>query len=82
MLYDRICFSFTGGAISWVSCLQPCTDLSTTKAKYVATSEACKEAIWLTRLVGDLGITREIPILHNDSIRGNLESKWALLIRV
>ncbi|MCO5583240.1 hypothetical protein L7F22_037149 [Adiantum nelumboides] len=32
-----------------------------------AASEACKEAIWLTRLVGDLGIVREIPVLHCDS---------------
>ncbi|MCO5577494.1 hypothetical protein L7F22_031325 [Adiantum nelumboides] len=35
--------------------------------KYVATSDACKEAIWLTRLVGDLGIVGEVPVLHCDS---------------
>ncbi|MCO5582362.1 hypothetical protein L7F22_036256 [Adiantum nelumboides] len=35
--------------------------------EYVAASEACKEAIWLTRLVGDLGIVREILVLHCDS---------------
>ncbi|MCO5567121.1 hypothetical protein L7F22_020807 [Adiantum nelumboides] len=40
--------------------------LSTTEAEYVAASESCKEAIWLTRLVGDLGIVGEIPMLHCD----------------
>ncbi|MCO5550233.1 hypothetical protein L7F22_003716 [Adiantum nelumboides] len=60
-------YTFAGGAISWLSRLQSCVTLSTTEAEYVAASEACKEAIWLTRLVGDLGIVREIPVLHCDS---------------
>ncbi|MCO5567257.1 hypothetical protein L7F22_020946 [Adiantum nelumboides] len=60
-------YTFTGGAISWLSRLQSCVMLSTTEAEYVAASEACKEAIWLTRLVGYLGIVREIPVLHCDS---------------
>ena len=41
--------------------------MSTTEAKYIATSEACKEAIWLTRLVTDLGIAVEIFTLYCDS---------------
>ena len=41
--------------------------MSTTEAQYIAASEACKEAIWLTRLVRDLGITVEMPTLHCDS---------------
>ncbi|MCO5551899.1 hypothetical protein L7F22_005406 [Adiantum nelumboides] len=60
-------YTFAGGAISWLSRLQSCVTLSTTEAEYVAVSEACKEAIWLTCLVGDLGIVREIPVLHCDS---------------
>ncbi|MCO5556229.1 hypothetical protein L7F22_009775 [Adiantum nelumboides] len=60
-------YTFAGGAISWLSRLQSCVTLSTTEAEYVAASEACKEAIGLTRLVGDLGIVREIPVLHCDS---------------
>ncbi|MCO5599310.1 hypothetical protein L7F22_053411 [Adiantum nelumboides] len=60
-------YTFAGGAISWLSRLQSCVTLSTTEAEYDAASEACKEAIWLTRLVGDLGIVREIPVLHCDS---------------
>ena len=39
----------------------------TTEAEHVAASEACKEAIWLIRLVGDLGLGDDMPILHSDS---------------
>ena len=60
-------FMFTGGAVSWRSRLQDCTSMSTTEAEYIAASEACKEAIWLARLVRDLGITIEMPTLHCDS---------------
>ena len=60
-------FMFTGGAVSWRSRLQNCTSMSTTKVEYIAVSEACKEAIWLARLVRDLGITVEMPTLHCDS---------------
>ncbi|MCO5560000.1 hypothetical protein L7F22_013605 [Adiantum nelumboides] len=60
-------YTYANGAISWFSRLQSSTTLSTTEAEYVATSDACKEAIWLTRLVGDLGIVGEIPVLHCDS---------------
>ena len=59
-------FLFAGGAISWRSCLQSCTSLSTTEAEYIAASDASKEAIWLARLVGDLGI-QQVPVLHSDS---------------
>ena len=61
-------FMFTSGVVSWQSRLQNCTSLSTTtEAEYIATTEACKEAIWLTRLVRDLGMTVEMPTLHCDS---------------
>ncbi|MCO5610678.1 hypothetical protein L7F22_064919 [Adiantum nelumboides] len=60
-------FTMAGGAISWRSRLQTCVTQPTTEAKYAAASEACKEAIWLGRLVTDLGIKKEIPMLHCDS---------------
>ena len=60
-------FTFMGGAVSWISRMQRCTALSTTKAEYVAASEACKEALWLSRLVADLGCTNDTPLLHCDS---------------
>ena len=40
--------------------------MSTTEAEYLVASELCKEAIWLARLVGDLGISVEVPTLHCD----------------
>ena len=60
-------FQFMGGAISWRSRLQKCTALSTTEAEYVAASEACKEAVWLSRLACDMGISKLVPILFCDS---------------
>ena len=60
-------FMFIGGAVSWRSQLQNCTSMSTIEAKYIAAAEACKEAIWLARLVGDLGISVKVPTLHYDS---------------
>ena len=41
--------------------------MSTTEAEYIATLEACKEAIWLARLLGNLGVSIEVPTLHCDS---------------
>ena len=60
-------FMFVGGAVSWQSPLQSCTSMSTTEAEYIAALEACREAIWLTWLVKDLGITMEMPTLHCNS---------------
>ena len=60
-------FTLAGGAVSWRSRLQTCVTQSTTEAEYVAASEACKEAIWLGRLVTDLGIKEQTPMLHCDS---------------
>ena len=37
------------------------------KAEYIAATEACKEAIWLSRLVGDLELQDEALVLHCDS---------------
>ena len=54
-------YTFSGCAISWRSILQDCTSVSTTEAEYVGASEACKEAIWLTHLVGDLDLEQKLP---------------------
>ncbi|MCO5558109.1 hypothetical protein L7F22_011686 [Adiantum nelumboides] len=64
---SRYVFTFTRGAVSWISRLQKCVALSTTEAEYVAATEATKEALWLMRLVGELGIDAKIPVLHCDS---------------
>jgi hypothetical protein len=48
-------FTLAGGAISWMSKLQNIVSLSTIEKKYVATSYACKEVVWLKGLFGEFG---------------------------
>jgi len=48
-------FLFNGGAISWTSKQQKSVATSTTEAEYMAASMAAKEAVWLQRLLGELG---------------------------
>ncbi|MCO5565162.1 hypothetical protein L7F22_018835 [Adiantum nelumboides] len=60
-------FTMARRAISWRSRLQTCVTQFTSEVEYVATSEACKEAIWLGQLVTNLRIKEETPMLHYDS---------------
>ena len=56
-------FTLASGAVSWVSKLQTVVALSTTEVEYMAATEACKEAIWIKRLVEELGHTQQnIPV--------------------
>ena len=48
--------------MSWKSSKQPTTADSTTKAKYIAVSDAAKEAVWLKKFITDLGI---VPMILN-----------------
>ena len=47
-------FTLGGTTISWMSSLQEVTNLSTTKAEYIATAESFEEAQWLKGLIGEL----------------------------
>jgi hypothetical protein len=49
-------FTLAGGPICWKSMIQSTVAMSTTKAEYMSTAEAAKEALWLTGLVKELGI--------------------------
>lgn len=51
--------TFVGGAVPWQSKLQKCVYLSTTKAKYIAAAEACKEVLWMKHLLQELGHKQE-----------------------
>ncbi|KAH9697830.1 hypothetical protein KPL71_023776 [Citrus sinensis] len=53
-------FTLGSGAISWMSVKQSCITDSTTKAEYVATSEAAKEAIWLRKFLRNLEV---VPVI-------------------
>ena len=49
-------FQLAGSTISWRSQRQSVVALSTTEAEYISLSSATQEAIWLRRLMGDLGL--------------------------
>lgn len=65
-------YLLNGGPVSWTSTQQKSVSVSTTEAEYVALSEASKEAIWLRRLLSDMGKTQENPtILWGDNQGAN-----------
>ena len=53
------------GAISWNCRKQPTIALSTTEAEYMATSQCTKEAMWIRKLLEDVGYVQEnaMPIM-------------------
>jgi hypothetical protein len=48
-------FTVNGTPISWSSKRQATIALSSTEAEYMAATQAAKEAVWLRRLLGELG---------------------------
>jgi Reverse transcriptase (RNA-dependent DNA polymerase) len=54
-------FMFGGAAVSWGSKKQTSVALSSTEAEYIAASYAAKEAIWLRRLLTELGLDTSSP---------------------
>ncbi len=52
-----------GGAISWSSKRQPTIVLSMTKAEYMASTQATKEAIWMTKLMKGFGYMKEKKVM-------------------
>jgi hypothetical protein len=52
-------FMMGGGATSWSSKRQPTIALSTTEAEYMASTQATKEAIWMNKLMKELGYMKE-----------------------
>ena len=49
-----MCFSLGSAMISWGNRKQKSVALSIAEAEYMATCEACTEAIWLRKLISDL----------------------------
>jgi len=60
-------FTLAGGAVSWISKLQTVVALSTTEAEYMAATQACKEAIWMQRLLEELRHKQRVISLYCDS---------------
>ena len=42
--------TFLGGTVSWQSRFQKCIALSTTEAELIASTEACKELLWMKKV--------------------------------
>ncbi|CAM8908990.1 unnamed protein product [Rhodiola kirilowii] len=60
-------YTWNGNCVSWKSQLQLIVTLSSTEAEYVAVTEAVKEALWLTGIVGETEGRVPVPHLHMDS---------------
>ena len=56
-------FTLYGGAVSWQSRLQPTIARSTCEAEYMAANAACLEALWLRKLMTDLGRPMTAPLM-------------------
>lgn len=54
-------FLVSGGAVSWSSRKQPIVALSTTKAEYIAASDASRELLWLRALTTELNTPFNSP---------------------
>ena len=54
-LTDGYVFKLFGGVISWMSRKQSVVSLSTRKDKYIATTHASEEAVWMQQLYIDVG---------------------------
>ena len=59
-----------GGALSWLSKKQPIVALSTSEAEYVALSSATQEAVWLRKLLSDLGVAPDEPTVLMEDNQG------------
>ena len=59
--------NFAEAAVAWQSRLQRCLTLSTTKAEFIVITEACKELLWLKKLLQELGFRQDNYSLLVDS---------------
>ena len=59
--------TFARGVVSWKSKLHKCVTLSTTKAKCIVITEGCKEALWMRKLLEELGLKQEKYVVHSNS---------------
>ncbi|XP_056160347.1 pseudouridine kinase-like [Syzygium oleosum] len=58
-IFNLLCFIPSGFAVSWRAILWDTTVLSTTEAKYMAAMKEAKEALWLKRVITELGMKQE-----------------------
>ena len=62
------CIYLSNSLISWGSQKQNCVALSTMEAEYIAIATAIKEILFIKKLLNELEILSEIPILYCDNL--------------
>ena len=68
-------FMLNGGPISWTSRRQSLVAQSTLEAEYIALAQACREATWLRKLLGELGLFEpNQPILIRADNKGAIST--------
>jgi len=65
--YSGYVFKLSGGPISWQSCKQKSTALSSTEAEYIGLCEASKEAVYLKNLLNELVGFNSSVTVYNDN---------------
>lgn len=61
------CFTLGSGMISWKGTQSPSVALSSCEAELYGCAAAAQELLWLKRLLGDLGVQTQTPILWCDN---------------
>ena len=56
-------FKIAGGPVSWQSRMKTSVALSSIESEYMAASAAAQEAIWLNRLLEEMGFHSKKPII-------------------
>lgn len=59
-----------GGPVSWSSKKQSTIAVSSTEAEYLAATQATKEALWLRRLLSELGYEQTTPTIIKEDNQG------------
>jgi hypothetical protein len=72
-----VCVSMAGAPVVWSSRKQSVTAVSTMEAEYVAASEAAKDLLWVSNVLGCLSLGYEVPILYIDNQAALLNLKEA-----
>jgi hypothetical protein len=60
------------GTVIWKSKKQSCVALSSTEAEYMALCQASKEAVWMTDLLRNLGVSLRGPMVVNADNQGSI----------
>jgi hypothetical protein len=53
--------------VSWRSVLQPTVALSMAEAEYMAAAGAARGALWMRKILVDLGVAEGVPRIRSDS---------------